>query len=297
MLFRYVFLFFVCLYPFIAPHAAVYKAEGDIIGEITHYRVRKNDDLHKIARRFDVGIVELLAANPNVTPQTLKAGADLTIPTEYILPYVRNGIVLNLSKLRLFYFPDEHTVMTFPVGIGREGWETPTGSTIIALKRKDPVWIPPDSIREEDPDLPERIPAGPHNPLGAYALNLGIPGYRIHGTNSPYSIGKRTSHGCIRMYPEDIEILFNAVMTGTSVVIIDTSYQLGWKGNKLFLQVTPTADQADVIAQYQTPVPEDMPEIEKAVRHKAADRVVSIDWQAVEKVIAMHKGIPSLVGE
>lgn len=296
MRFYFLILIFICVCPFRALYAATYTPNGDIIGEISHYKVKKNDDLRRIARQFDVGIVELLAANPGVMQRTLKAGMNLTIPTAYILPYVRNGIVLNLSAMRLFYFPDAHTVMTFPLGIGREGWETPIGSTVIALKRKNPVWIPPESIREEEPNLPEVVPAGPNNPLGQYALNLGMPGIRIHGTNSPYSIGKRTSHGCIRMYPEDIKTLFNAVAKGTSVVIIDSSYQLGWQGNTLFLQIMLTAEQADVLAKYMTPVPEDMPEVEDAILKETADHAISVDWQAVKEIIAEHKGIPLPVG-
>lgn len=292
-------LFLSCLlllYFSVNGHAAAFTPDGDSIGAISEYAVKKDDTLHTIARRFDIGIVELLAANPDITnPRRLKAGTILTLPTEHILPPVRKGIVLNLPELRLFYFMPDGTVMTFPVGIGREGWQTPTGSTTVLLKRKDPTWIPPDSLREEDPDLPDFVPPGPNNPLGQYALNIGMEGIRIHGTNQPYSIGKRSSHGCIRLYPEDIETLFNAVEVGTPVTIIDLPYKIGWRRKTLLLEVTPTQDQADNIAAYREPEPADLPELADAVRQ--AGKNAAIDWQAVDQEVAEHSGIPAAIGK
>lgn len=276
-------------------HAAAYTPQGDLIGEVSHYTVRKEDNLYEIARRFDIGIVEILAANPGVDPWQPKPGTKLTLTTQHILPPVRTGIVLNLSELRMFYFRPDGSVMTFPIGIGREGWQTPTGVTSITRKRKDPVWIPPPSIREENPNLPDIIPAGPENPLGAYALNLGWPGYVIHGTNRPYGIGKRSSHGCIRLYPEDIETLFSAVKTGTPVTVIDTPYKVGWKGDTLYLEVTQTQEQADIIAAYGDPACHAMPEIYDAVREAAG--AAAVDWYAVEEVMVRQNGIPTAIGK
>jgi L,D-transpeptidase ErfK/SrfK len=273
--------------------AATYTANDDVIGTIGHYTVRKKDNLFAIARHFDIGIVELLAANPGISQTSLKSGKELKITTMHVLPETREGIVLNLSELRLFYFVD-NTVMTFPVTIGREGWETPVGTTTLVKKRKDPVWIPPELIREEDPNLPEIIPAGPNNPLGAYALNLGWPSYAIHGTNRPYGLGKRASHGCIRLYPEDIEVLFNAVDVGTPVTVIDMPYKLGWQGNKLFLEVTPTQLQSDAIAQYRQPAPVSIADIYDAIRQIGG---VEINWQAVDETAAERSGLPVMIGE
>jgi L,D-transpeptidase ErfK/SrfK len=288
--------FFACLFFSGETRAATYQIDGDVIGEVKHYTVRKEDNLYAIARRFDIGIVELLAANPGVDPWTPKPGTDLTLTTSHVLPAVRHGIVLNLSELRLFYFADSSQVMSFPIGIGREGWETPIGQTSVVMKRKNPSWIPPESIREENPNLPDIVPAGPNNPLGQYALSLGLPGYAIHGTNRPYGVGKRSSHGCIRLYPEDIEVLFNEVSTGTPVTVIDTAYKLGWQGETLFLEVTPTQEQADIIAKYRRPFALNIPEVYAAIK-KVAGNEVEVDWKIVDTVAAQHSGIPTAIGE
>jgi len=277
--------------------AASYKPDGDTIGAISYYKVQKRDNLKEIARRFDVGITQLLAANPGVTPQNLKAGAKLTLPTMYVLPPVHGGIVLNLSELRLFYFADDGKVVTFPIGIGREGWQTPTGETSVILKRKDPVWIPPESIREEEPNLPDIVPAGPDNPLGAYALNIGLPGIRIHGTNRPYSVGKRSSHGCIRLYPEDIEQLFNVVEVGTSVTVLDTPYKLGWRNNTFWLQVTPTQEQDDAIAAYHPSQPANASAIRNITVSIAEDAAVHTDLDVIDKAVGEHTGIPVAIAK
>lgn len=276
-------------------HAATYTPQGDLIGEVSHYTVRNEDNLYEIARRFDLGIVEILAANPGVDPWQPKPGTKLTLTMQHVLPPVRTGIVLNLSELRMFYFRPDGSVMIFPIGIGREGWQTPTGVTSITRKRKDPAWIPPPSIRKENPALPEIVPAGPENPLGAYALNLGWPGYVIHGTNRPYGIGKRSSHGCIRLYPEDIETLFSAVETGTPVTVIDTPYKVGWKGDTLYLEVTQTQEQADIIAAYGDPACHAMPEIYDAVREAAG--MAAVDWYTVEQTMVQQNGIPTAIGK
>lgn len=286
---------FLCLCIGNPLYAKTYTVDGDVIGAMGQYRVKKNDNLSAIARHFDIGIIELLSANPGLSQQSLKTGAKLKIATMHVLPDVpRQGIVLNLSELRLFYFVDADTVMTFPVTIGREGWLTPLGSTSIVKKRKDPAWIPTQAIREENPNLPDIIPAGPDNPLGLYALNLGWAGYAIHGTNRPSSIGKRASHGCIRLYPEDIESLFDAVEVGTPVTIIDAPYKLGWQGDTLWFQVTPPQEQVDTIPMCRLPSPVDILEIYTAVQQAAGD--AQIQWHEIDKAVACRNGIPVVIG-
>jgi L,D-transpeptidase ErfK/SrfK len=283
--------------PVCCAEATTYTPDGDIIGTVTPYTVKADDNLYAIARVHDLGIVEVLAANPGIDSWVPEEGSELTLPTTHVLPQVEHrGIVINLSELRLFYFPDPHTVMTFPIGIGKEGWQTPTGHTSIVLKRKNPVWIPPASIRAEDPDLPEIFPAGPDNPLGDYALDLAWRDYRIHGTNRPYGVGKRVSHGCIRLYPEDISVLFSLVEKGTPVTIIDTNYKLGWQGNRLWLEVTPTQKQADKIARYREPKPVDIPEIHQTIEQMAGNNAV-IDWYAVDRAVSQYNGVPVVVAQ
>lgn len=289
-------LIFVLLLLAAAPaYARTYDIGGDVIGEVAYYQLKAEDNLYEIARRFDVGIVELLAANPGVDPWQPPPGKRLTLTTTHILPPVpREGIVINLSELRLFYYPDDETVMTFPIGIGREGWRTPTGTTKILTKRTNPAWTPPDSIREANPDLPDIVPAGPDNPLGEYALDTGWIGYVIHGTNRPYGVGKRSSHGCIRLYPEDIEQLFAAVSEGTTVTVIDTPYKLGWRGDILYLEVTPTQEQSDIIAEYKRPPATGIPEIYKAIE-TMAEAGTGIDWYALERAVSRRDGIPAAI--
>lgn len=293
-------VFFSCIcwatltYP---AQATTYKINGDVVGEIKYYNVKPGDNLYAIARRFDIGIVELLATNPGIDAWKPEKGTELAIPTSHILPgEAREGIIINLSELRLFYFPDAHHVVTFPIGIGRDGWETQQGITKIVRKREHPTWTPPDSIREVNPDLPDIVPAGPDNPLGDYALSLGWTNYVIHGTNRPYSVGKRSSHGCIRLYPEDIARLFKAVKEGTRVTVIDVPYKLGWQGDKLFIEVTPTQEQTDIIAKYKIPEPLAIPELYSAINEKAGTNL-EIDWSVVDKAVEARSGVPTVISK
>lgn len=277
--------------------AASYLADDDTAGSLRDYRTRYEDNLYEVSRRFDIGLVQLLAANPGVDVWQPKVNTRLLIPTAHILPDApRRGIVINLSELRLYYYEDAEHVHTFPIGIGREGWRTPPGDMAVARKKKDPDWVPPPSIRRAEPDLPAVVPAGPDNPMGAYALYLGKGSYAIHGTNRPYGIGKRSSHGCIRMYPEDIEVLFKLVRVGTRVRIIDRPYAVGWRGDNLYLIVTPTQEQADVISEeYKSPPPAAIQGIHSAIRKAAGG--ANVDWYATEQAISRQSGVPVLIGK
>jgi L,D-transpeptidase ErfK/SrfK len=171
------------------------------------------------------------------------------------LPNVpHRGIVLNIASKRLFYFPqvaegETPYVMTYPIGIGRVGWDTPLGDAKVISKARDPVWYVPVSVRKEHAEAGDPIasivPAGPDNPLGKFVLKLDMPGYLIHGTNQPYGVGMRVSHGCVRLYPENIELLYSMVETGEVVSIINEPYLAGWKGGELYFEShTPLEDDA-----------------------------------------------------
>jgi len=219
----------------------------DVVGQLQLIRARHADTFVDIARAYNLGYDELVDANPGVDPWLPGEGTQIVLPTRHILPDApREGIVINLAAKRMFYYP-EHAegeapyVVTHPIGIGREGWATPLGNTRIIGKTKDPSWYPPASVRKEhaeagDP-LPERVPPGPDNPLGGYALRLDLPGYLMHGTNKPAGVGMRVSHGCIRMFPEDIEWLFGRVAIGVPVTIVNQPLRVCWYEDELFIEM------------------------------------------------------------
>ena len=222
-----------------------------LVGGIHTVRVQPGESLLDIARAFDIGHDQIISANPATNRWVPEPGTHVVIPSHYILPSgPRSGLVLNLGELRMYYYPP-HTrvVWTFPVSIGDFDWETPLGTTRIAAKERDPAWSPPPSIRAEheaeSAPLPRIIPGGnPDNPLGHHAFRLGIKGYLIHGTDErrSYGIGMRVSHGCIRMYPEDIEFLFNHVPVGTTVRIINEAVKYGTEFNSQFVEIHQVID-------------------------------------------------------
>ena len=225
---------------------------SDVVGEVQVIRARHEDTFIDIARAYDLGFDELVQANPGVDPWLPGADTRIVLPTQFILPDApRNGIVLNIGIKRIFFFPkaapgESPMVITHPVGIGRDGWATPIGTTTVVAKVKDPIWTVPPSIRREhaeagDP-LPATVAAGPDNPLGAFALRLGFPSYLIHGTNKPSGIGMRVSHGCVQLFPEDIESLFSEVPVGTPVRIVNQPQLLGWHAGNLYLEVHPALE-------------------------------------------------------
>jgi len=230
----------------IDPNRFVLASPGQsVVGEPQVVFTTDTDTLPDFALAYGIGYDELLHANPGVDPWLPGENRPILLPTQFVIPDgPREGIVLNIAAKRLFYFPADgierdaetgevlkQTVLTFPIGIGRVGWETPLGETTVVSKAKDPTWWVPASVRQEhaemgDP-LPAIVPPGPDNPLGNRVLKLDMPGYLIHGTNQPYGVGMRVSHGCVRLYPENIEFLYELVEIGEHVRIINEPYLLG----------------------------------------------------------------------
>ena len=253
----------------VATHLFKIDDDDDVVGELQVVRATKDDTLSDIARRFNLGYEELVRANPGVDPWLPGAGREIVLPTQFVLPDAqREGLVVNLAAMRVFYFPkrkpdEQQVVITHPIGIGKVGWVTPEGVTKVVGKKKNPVWVPPLSVRKEhaengDP-LPKVVPAGDDNPLGAYAMTLSWPGYLIHGTNKPYGVGMRSSHGCMRFYPEDIALLFDEITIGTRVQVVNQRVVSGWHNGQLYVQVmpppeeeTPSADDDEVIRKVKT---------------------------------------------
>lgn len=273
----------------------------DLVGEVRVIYAKYEDDLPEIGRRYGLGYTDIMKANPGIDPWLPGAGTPVVLPTRYILPDVpREGIVLNVSELRLYYYPkpaagEKPTVITFPVSIGRMDWKTPLGRTTVVKKQQNPPWYPPESIKAEhaaegDP-LPDMIPGGdPKNPLGQYALRLGIPGYLIHGTDEAkaYGIGMRVTHGCVRMYPESIERLYSMVPEGTPVTIIDQPVKVGWLADTLFMEAHSPLEEE------QLPIQVTVDDALKAITARLGSNA-EFDHAAVEVAVEQASGIPVAV--
>jgi L,D-transpeptidase ErfK/SrfK len=218
-----------------------YKKGSTVIGLMQNHLVKKNESLIELARKYGLGYHEIVAANPGIDAFVPGEGKSVNIPTTWILPDTGayDGIVINLSEMRLYFFSKQSAgiVRTFPIGIGSEGNETPVGVFAIVEKKEKPAWYVPESIRKEKPELPAVVPPGPNNPLGSHALRLSARSILIHGTNRPYAVGRKASHGCIRMYPEDIPKLFQLVPNGTRVTIIRQPVKVGAMDDQVFLEV------------------------------------------------------------
>jgi L,D-transpeptidase ErfK/SrfK len=276
--------------------------DDDLVGAVQITIASKEDTLPDIARRFNVGYEEIVRANPGVDPWIPGEGRSIVVPTRFILPDApREGIVINVAAMRLYYFPphkkgEPQTVYTYPIGIGKVGWSTPMGTTKIVLHEKDPVWRPSAALRKDHfndngEDLPAVVGPGPDNPLGKYEMRLGWPSYLIHGTNKPYGIGLRSSHGCMRLYPEDIEKLYYMVPDGMSVRVVNQPFLFGWHDKQLLLQ-SYTVLEDD---------PRDWDHAQRKLlsRNLAAhiqkslkDSDTQIDWGSVAAITHAPRGIP-----
>ncbi len=253
------------LFPLFTSATTFVLTEGSrVVGYNLVVYSRSQDTLLDIARSFDVGYTEIVNANPGVDVWLPGAGQKVLVPNQFILPNTRQkGLVINLAEMRLYYFPETKnnevkTVSTYPIGIGREGWQTPLGKAKITQKRKNPTWTPPKSIKAEhlangDP-LPDVVPAGPNNPLGDYAMRLSMPGYLLHGTNKPYGVGLRVSHGCIRLYPEDIKQLFGVVPMHAPVEIVYQPYKAAMHEGQLYVEAHETHDDMQTGQNNMTPM-------------------------------------------
>jgi L,D-transpeptidase ErfK/SrfK len=235
----------ICILTFSAPSLAraeyYYGADSDVIGNVYKHTVKKGESLIEIARMFDLGYNEIMGANPDVDPFLPPVGLSVRIPMKWIIPDVpaRKGIVINIAEMRLYYFlgKDTNLMTTFPIGVGDEGKETPVGQFRIIQKIVNPAWHPPKSIREERPEVPRVVPPGPDNPLGTHALRLSLGSVLIHGTNKPWAVGRRATHGCLRLYPEDIPRLFRLVSKGELVTIVNEPVKVGVRQDRVFMEV------------------------------------------------------------
>src|SRR5579863_4298126 len=276
--------------------------DDDVVGAVQITVASQQDTLPDIARRFNVGYEEIVRANPGVDPWLPGAGRSVVVPTRFVLPDApRQGIVINVAALRLYYFPphkkgEPQIVYTHPIGIGKVGWSTPQGATIVVSHVKDPIWRPSAALRKDHfndngEDLPAVVQPGPDNPLGKFELTLGWKSYLIHGTNKPYGVGLRSSHGCVRLYPEDIERIFAMVPNGTTVRVVNQPFLFGWHDAQLYLQAYTVLedDKRDWSNAQKKLLAHSLPaHVQAALRAQGA----AIDWQSVTVVTNAPRGVP-----
>jgi len=274
----------------------------DVIGSIQYVKAHENETLLDIARNNDIGQNEIMIANPDVDRWLPKNSPVVRLPKRYVLPDAkRSGIVLNLPEMRLYYFhqskyPKARHIITHPVSVGRMDWETPLGNTRIASKQKDPSWRPPQSLKDEaiaegDDPLPDAVLPGPDNPLGRYAMRLGIPGYLLHSTNKPYGVGMRVTHGCLRMYPEDIEQLFDDVPVGTPVQIVNQPVKLGWFADTLYIEIHPALEEN------QESPGNDLQTVLNMIADYTVDRPIVLSGSALRMAIEKQDGMPVAISK
>ena len=236
--------FFILIFQWQEAGGGVFRYHEDdtVLGEVGIYKAKSNESLIEIARRFDLGYNEITDANPALDPFIPGTGASVKVPTAWVLPdtVLHDGIVINLAELRLYFFYEiaaRKFVRTFPIGIGSEGHDTPIGEFKVIEKIVHPAWHVPESIKEEKPWLPDVVPPGPDNPLGSHAMRLSDPTILIHGTNKPFAVGRRASHGCLRLYPEDIPSLFKSTPPGVRVTIVSQPVKVGVKDGRVYVEV------------------------------------------------------------
>jgi L,D-transpeptidase ErfK/SrfK len=285
--------------------ATVHELPADgssIVGTDTHIKATFQDTLLDIARRNSLGYEEIIRANPGVDVWLPGEGKDVLLPGRRILPPgPREGLVVNLPEHRLYYYPKpkkghRRVVITYPVSIGRMDWNSPLGQTTIVGKQKHPNWYPPESIRKEhakngDP-IPRVVPPGPKNPLGEYKMRLGVGDgtYEIHGTNNPLAVGMAVTHGCIRMYPEDVAALFPVVPVGTKVWLINDPVKVTYVAGDLLMEVHPPVD-----GEGQSIKP-DLAVLSRQLDRALGNNTVAIHWDFARQELEAATGMPTLVG-
>jgi len=278
------------------------NADDNVVGEVQITLASQEDTLSDIARRFNVGYEEMVRANPGVDPWLPGAGRSIVVPTRFVLPDApRDGIVINIAAMRLYYYPphkkgEPQIVYTHPIGIGKVGWSTPQGVTAVVSHVKDPIWRPSVALRKDHFNdngeaLPAVVEAGPDNPLGKFELTLGWRGFLIHGTNKPYGVGLRSSHGCIRLYPEDIEKIYEMVTNGTHVRVVNQPFLFGTHEQRLYLQAYSVLEDD----------PRDWDHAQKKLLSRALAAHLQktlqasgsqMDWQSVAAITHAPRGIP-----
>ncbi len=275
----------------------LYATENtDVIGNIKYYTIKKDETLISIARRFNLSFPEIMSANSSINdPWLLEEGVTIILPTRHILPSnKREGVVINKGDLRVYYYKNEQ-IHSYPIGIGRQDWETPIGKAIILNKKKNPYWTVPESIMKEEPHWPKVVKPGPDNPLGSRAIYLSMPGYLLHGTNKPWGVGMKVSHGCIRLYPESIEEMYELIKLGDKVTITDEPVKAGWLGGVLYLEVHVMHEYGEEEGTKKSSYIKLLPDALKALQQKAGIHIAKIDRDKVTEIVKRASGMPEAI--
>jgi len=287
-----------CSYTAFAATFPLPPEQDAVVGDVQTVVAKYEDSLSDLGRRYGIGYEEIVSANPTLDPWLPGAGARVLIPSRFVLPAApRVGIVINLPEHRLYYYPkpkkgESPQVVTYPISVGKMDWTTPLGITRIVDKRVKPSWYPPESVRleheKEGRPLPKIVPPGPDNPLGEHAMRLDIPGgaYLIHGTNRPIAVGMPVTHGCIRMFPEDIENFFAMVPVRTPVNILHQANKAGWQGDTLYIEVHPPLEGTT------DPEAQSLTNVTRLLVAATKDRPTKIDWSRAESIFRKATGIP-----
>ncbi len=266
---------------------------ADLIGRLAFREALAEDTFVDLAPALGVGYVELVAANQGIDPWVPTPGARIVVPDVHLLPSgAREGIVVNTGDLRLYYFAPGAAPRSYPIGIAKEGYATPVGSTQVTRKKANPTWYPGPTARRDDPTLKAAIPPGPDNRLGLFALYLGWPSYLIHGTNDPRGVGRHSSRGCIRLYPAHIEELFALAQVGTRVRVVHEPVKLGWVAGELYLEVHPDKENALTLDETGKFEREPARDLRAGVTKAAGVQVARVDWERVARASLVSAGVP-----
>jgi L,D-transpeptidase ErfK/SrfK len=273
-------------------HVPLAEAAPELVGRMQRHRVVAGETLLDIARDAGLGFHELRDANPTIDEWTPAVGADLVVPSRWILPRSRSrGLVVNIPEMRLYKFPVDTRpgevvpIRTWAVGIGTEEAPTPVGPLRVRSKDENPTWIVPASIYRAMEEKRRVVPPGPDNPLGAYRIRLSKGAYAIHGTNNPWSIGRLTTHGCVRLYPEDIAELYPTVRPGMPAELVYQPVKLGVSDGRVYAEI-----HDDVYGR----IPDLEAYARAEVRRVGLDDRVDVD--RLREAVRARSGVPVAVG-
>lgn len=269
-----------------------YYNNTDVIGEIQYHRISSGDSWESLSYYYDVGYLELRRANPHIKSLKKNRGKVLLIPTQHVLPQrdMRQGIVVNLSEKRVYYFVNQNTVVTYPVAVGRSGWQTPSFRGYVTRTKVGPTWVVPKSIasyhyQKYGEHLPAAIPPGPNNPLGNYAIYTSKPRILIHGTNNEALIGKEVSSGCVRMFNRNIAELHDLVSVKDPVYFINQDEKIGVRNGYVYYEKTRPYKSGDRIEVYV---------MVEQLKEQGYD--VEIDQTMIKEALKKNNGVPIAIG-